>query len=120
MNIGEYIKQLRNERKLSINQLSIYSKVSAAHISRIERGLREPSPAILKKLSNILKVPHEDLMRVAGYLGDKSDTESLSLPSDSREKDIKDEYLKLAQEMQDKQIPVEDVRKILEVLKKHR
>lgn len=68
MNIGEFIKKLREERKLSINQLALYSDVSAAHISRIERGLREPSPEILKKVSQALKVPYEDLMKIAGYL----------------------------------------------------
>jgi transcriptional regulator with XRE-family HTH domain len=49
LNIGEYIKKIREEKELSINQLALYSNVSAAHISRIERGLREPSPEILKK-----------------------------------------------------------------------
>jgi len=33
--------------------------------------------------------------------------------------DIKVEYLALAKEMQDKQLPPEDVKKILDVLKKH-
>ena len=68
MNIGEYIKKIREEKGLSINQLALYSDVSAAHISRIERGLREPSPEILKKLSQALKVPYEELMAAAGYL----------------------------------------------------
>jgi len=68
LNIGEFIKKLREERKLSINQLALYSGVSAAHISRIERGLRDPSPEILKKISQALKVPYEDLMKIAGYL----------------------------------------------------
>ena len=67
MNIGEFIKKLREERKLSINQLALYSGVSAAHISRIERGLRDPSPEILKNFSGF-KVPYEDLMKIAGYL----------------------------------------------------
>ncbi|MBO8162042.1 MAG: helix-turn-helix transcriptional regulator [Thermosipho sp. (in: Bacteria)] len=68
MNIGEYIKKLREEKNLSINQLALYSDVSAAHISRIERGLREPSPDILKKLATHLGVTYEELMYVAGYI----------------------------------------------------
>jgi transcriptional regulator with XRE-family HTH domain len=72
LNIGEYIKKIREEKELSINQLALYSNVSAAHISRIERGLREPSPEILKKISEALKVPYEELMKIAGYL--ESDT----------------------------------------------
>lgn len=68
MKFGEYLKEVRIKRELSINQLALYSAVSAAHISRIERGLREASPDILKKLSNILRVPYEELMQAAGYL----------------------------------------------------
>lgn len=74
MNIGEYIKKIREEKGLSINQLALYSNVSAAHISRIERGLREPSPEILEKISEVLKVPYEELMKIAGYLKPDTDT----------------------------------------------
>ncbi|MCF6095422.1 helix-turn-helix domain-containing protein [Thermovorax subterraneus] len=68
LKIGEYIRKIREKKELSINQLALYSKVSAAHISRIERGLREPSPEILKKISEALRVSYEELMRIAGYL----------------------------------------------------
>lgn len=70
MKIGSYIQKLRKEKDLSINQLALYSKVSAAHISRIERELRDPSPEILRKLAPVLKVSYEELMRVAGYIDD--------------------------------------------------
>ncbi len=68
MNIGEYIKKLREDKNLSINQLALYSGVSAAHISRVERGLRVPSPEILKKFSEALRVSYEELMKITGYL----------------------------------------------------
>ncbi len=76
MTIGEYIKKLREEKNLSINQLALYSGISAAHISRIERGLREPSPEILKKLAAALKVSYKDLMKTAGYLDIENYTSS--------------------------------------------
>ena len=72
MTIGEYIKKIREEKNLSLNQLALYSGVSAAHLSRIERGLREPSPEILRKIAAALKVSYEELMKVAGYLDEKS------------------------------------------------
>lgn len=70
MNIGEYIKYLRQTKKLSLNQLALYSNVSNAHISRIENGKRKPSPDILKKLSIHLDVSYEELLKKAGYLDD--------------------------------------------------
>ena len=67
MKIGEYIKELRETKKFSINQLALYAEVSPAHISRIERGLRDASPDILKKLYPHLGVSYDDLMDKAGY-----------------------------------------------------
>ena len=68
ISIGEYIKKLRKAKDYSINQLALYTDVSASHISRIERGLRIPSPDILEKLAIVLKIPYEDLLFIAGYI----------------------------------------------------
>ncbi|WP_067931249.1 helix-turn-helix domain-containing protein [Alicyclobacillus kakegawensis] len=66
---GAYIKKLRESRGYSINQLATYADVSAAHISRIERGLRDiPTPDFIQKLAKGLRVPYEDLMEQAGYI----------------------------------------------------
>lgn len=69
MEFGEQLRTLREERKLTVNQLAIYSGVSAAGISRIENGKRGvPKPATIKKLAEALKIPYEDLMKKAGYI----------------------------------------------------
>lgn len=69
MEFGEQLRMLREERKLTVNQLAIYSGVSAAGISRIENGKRGvPKPATIKKLAEALKIPYEDLMKKAGYI----------------------------------------------------
>lgn len=66
---GSYLKRIRKEKKLTIRQLELYSKVSNAYISQMERGERGvPSPEILKKLSKPLGVSYEDLMMAAGHL----------------------------------------------------
>ncbi|MCP1150109.1 MULTISPECIES: helix-turn-helix domain-containing protein [Bacillus] len=60
---GEQLRILRENRKMSVNQLAMYSGVSAAGISRIENGKRGvPKPLTIKKLAHALKVPYEDLM----------------------------------------------------------
>lgn len=38
---GERLKELREQRSLSVNQLAMYAGVSAAAISRIENGHRD-------------------------------------------------------------------------------
>lgn len=54
--IGEKLKQLRTERKLSIAKLSSMSDVSTGLISQIERDLVVPSVTSLWRLSKALDV----------------------------------------------------------------
>lgn len=82
MNIGNFIKQLRTPKNLSVNQLSLYSGVSSSHISRIERGLKKPSPEILKKISAVLKVPYEEFLKVSGYIDNPQNNISNNLYKD--------------------------------------
>lgn len=73
MNFGAYLRALREEKKLSVNQLAMYSEVSAAGISRIENGKRGiPKPPTIKKLAGALKVPYEEMMQAAGYIEEAS------------------------------------------------
>jgi repressor LexA len=66
---GDYLKQVRQAKGMTINQLAMYSKISSAQLSRIENGKRGvPKPATIKKLSDALKVPYELLMGKAGYI----------------------------------------------------
>ncbi|MFS0647456.1 helix-turn-helix domain-containing protein [Siminovitchia sp. 179-K 8D1 HS] len=72
MEFSKYLKKLREENKLSIRQLALYSNVSPAYLSQIENGSRgTPSPEVLKKLYKPLKVPYENLLRAAGYIDEE-------------------------------------------------
>lgn len=67
---GEYLRDLRKERNLTIRQIEAYSGVSNSYLSQLENGKRGiPSPEILQKLAPVLKVSYETLMEKAGYLG---------------------------------------------------
>ncbi|KAA6452094.1 XRE family transcriptional regulator [Bacillus swezeyi] len=66
---GEQLKKLREQKRLSVNQLAMYAGLSAATISRIENGHRGvPKPATIRKLADALKMPYEQLMDIAGYM----------------------------------------------------
>lgn len=68
----EYLKELRENRKLTIRQVETYSGVSCSYLSQVETGKRgKPSPMILKKLAPVYKVPYLELMKAAGYLDDE-------------------------------------------------
>ncbi|SEA38958.1 XRE family transcriptional regulator, master regulator for biofilm formation [Thalassobacillus cyri] len=60
--IGERIRELREERGMSLSVLASRSGVSKSYISNIERGIQKnPSLIIMKKLAETLGVPLEDL-----------------------------------------------------------
>ncbi|CEP83723.1 helix-turn-helix domain-containing protein [Paraclostridium sordellii] len=67
--IGEYLKALRLENKLSQRALAEKSGVSNAEISRIESGERKkPSEEVLRALALVLKVDFNDIFEKYGYL----------------------------------------------------
>jgi transcriptional regulator with XRE-family HTH domain len=66
--IGEYIKQQRNNAKISLRQLSKLAGVSNPYLSQIERGLRKPSAEILQQIAKGLRISAEALYVQAGIL----------------------------------------------------
>lgn len=67
-NIHDFLKTVRIEQQLSIQELSKLSGVSASHISRIERCNRKPSPQTLEKLAPHLNVTYMTLLEVANLV----------------------------------------------------
>lgn len=99
---GLYLKQLREHKGFSINQLAETAGISNSQISRIENGLRGiPKPPTLRKMADALGVPYADLMSSAGYLEQNSSplkrsTESI-VPEWATSKDKRD-FKKLLEE----------------------
>jgi transcriptional regulator with XRE-family HTH domain len=60
--IGENIKQLRENKNLTMSQLSAISKVAQSSISLIENGKRIPNKKTLEKLAKALEVNVEELL----------------------------------------------------------
>lgn len=68
-NFGQYIKKIRKEKKLTLQEMELLSGVSNAYLSQIETGKRSiPSPEIMAKLFRPLGVTYEELMDAGGYL----------------------------------------------------
>lgn len=59
--IAKNIKKLREEKKLSMEELSKLSGVSKSMLAQIERGEGNPTISTLWKLSNGMKVPFDAL-----------------------------------------------------------
>ena len=66
-NIGEVITEAREKANLSQRQLAKLANINNSELSKIESGVRkEPSPKILRKISNVLDVNYSDLMYMIG------------------------------------------------------
>ena len=61
--VGDKIKGLREQKKLTINELALYSNVSKSYISSIERGIQKnPSIEVLKKIALTLDTSLEQII----------------------------------------------------------
>ena len=65
-NIGEVIAEAREKKGLSQRQLAKLAGINSSGLSKIEAGERDPSPKILRKISNIIDVNYSDLMYMIG------------------------------------------------------
>ena len=69
--IGEYIREQREQAKISMRQLAQTAGVSNPYLSQIERGLRKPSADILQQIAKGLRISAEALYVQAGILDDR-------------------------------------------------
>jgi len=56
MSTGKKIRNLREERKLSLQELAKEAQISFSFLSEIETELKIPSNAIIEKIANALNV----------------------------------------------------------------
>ncbi|GHJ46310.1 hypothetical protein Cs7R123_36520 [Catellatospora sp. TT07R-123] len=77
--IGAFIKDLRENARISLRQLAEQANISNPYLSQIERGLRKPSAEVLAQLAAALRVSTPVMYLKAGLLG--SDHEGHSVPT---------------------------------------
>lgn len=65
---GEYLLSLRNNKGLSLAQVSKLLEISANYLSEIERGVKVPSDHLLQQLAEYYKVSEDDLFERYGKI----------------------------------------------------
>lgn len=68
--IGQLVRNLRLRRGMSQFDLASASGINNSYLSRIENGERRPSPKILKKFSELLQYPYDELIVASGILSE--------------------------------------------------
>lgn len=79
MKLGEKIRELRKEKKMSIEQLSKVSGLSTGLISQMERDITVPSVTSLWEVAKALDVP-------MNYFFDEYDKDTLIVRKNERKK----------------------------------
>ncbi|SDK03571.1 helix-turn-helix domain-containing protein [Sediminibacillus albus] len=99
--IGEKIKQLRQEKKMSLSELADQAGVAKSYLSSIERNLQtNPSIQFIEKVSAVLGVSINDLLM-------KEDSEEMK-------KQLDEDWLKLVQDAMDSGVSKQQFREFLE------
>lgn len=68
MTIGDYIRNLRLTRSLTLKTVAARIEVDNAYLSRVESGKTMPSDSLLKRLADCLDASVEELLLLAGRL----------------------------------------------------
>ena len=72
--IGDVIKDRRLSKGWSKRALAEKAGISHSEVHRIESGERvNPSVPVLNALAEVLSIPKDDLLRLAGYKSDEGD-----------------------------------------------
>jgi transcriptional regulator with XRE-family HTH domain len=66
--LGDYLREQREQARLSVRQLAQAAGVSNPYLSQIERGLRKPSADVLQQIAKGLRISAEALYVRAGIL----------------------------------------------------
>ena len=99
--LGQFLKSLREDAGLTLRAVEEATGVSNPYLSQVESDkIKQPSPTVLHKLSDLYKTSYSTLLRLAGYPvpGEKADADNFELvarigPVTQREEDAIVEYL---------------------------
>jgi transcriptional regulator with XRE-family HTH domain len=83
--LGGFIRDQRDQAKMSLRQLSKAADVSNPYLSQVERGLRKPSAEVLNRIAQGLRISAETLYVQAGILDHRDGDEAVTtaIASDS-------------------------------------
>ena len=66
--LGKYLKQIRENQEISLRDVEKLTNIGYSHLSMIENGKRNVTPALLRNLANVYCWDYIDLYEKAGYI----------------------------------------------------
>lgn len=86
---GDYVRSQRKLAKLSLRQFADMTSLSNPYLSKLERGLHQPSVAAVTNIAKALGVPAETLLAKAAGIVPGLDKNKVDEPAISTEQAIK-------------------------------
>jgi transcriptional regulator with XRE-family HTH domain len=68
--IGSYLRDLRNQKRLTLREVERESGASGSYLSQVEQGKRQPSADLLRKIAPTYGASVRELLTIAGYLNE--------------------------------------------------
>jgi transcriptional regulator with XRE-family HTH domain len=68
--IGSYLRDLRNQKRLTLREVEKESGASGSYLSQVEQGKRHPSADLLRKIAPTYGASVRELLTIAGYLNE--------------------------------------------------
>lgn len=66
--LGKYLSKIRKEKDISLRDVEKLTSIGYTHLSMIENGKRNVTPALLRNLATLYNIDYLDLYEKAGYL----------------------------------------------------
>lgn len=66
--LGSYLQKIRQEKDISLRDVYDKTGISYSHLSMIENGKRNVTPALLRNLAQLYNIDYIDLYEKAGYV----------------------------------------------------
>ncbi|WP_010098554.1 helix-turn-helix domain-containing protein [Ornithinibacillus scapharcae] len=93
--IGEKIKQLRKDKKMSISELAEKANVAKSYLSSIERNLQtNPSIQFIEKISSVLGVSVNEIINEENIEVNSLDAEWLQIVREAMESGVSKQEFK--------------------------
>ena len=101
MSTGKLIRQIRQQKKLSLRYVAKQMQTDPSYLSRIETDQQSPSLNTLERIASVLNCD------VGDFFGDKAEIPDVLKG--------KVDWISFAEEMEDKQLTPDEIKKIIEV-----
>jgi transcriptional regulator with XRE-family HTH domain len=125
LDLGIRVKEWRDKRGFTQEELATKSEVTQGMIYKIEKGLTVPSIPVVQRIAAALNIPVSLLIEPnIDILGEAIEIKELLGETDKETREFltpaNKDYIILAKDIKKSEVPLEDVKAALEIIEKYK